>query len=180
MTSLMDVIEEARAKHIEVLIGEPQTEQEIEAVAAELGVKFPADYRRVLTTVGALSFRKDSLHYFAYGKPSAETEAAGVSLDLLEAGRQFLAHPLASPDDPGAIAAVPVAGKIDLDHGHAELTLVDADGAYRSLFEGGSVSEPRLLLDVEGIFAFFVSMFDRDGNRRDPTDMLASMGITFD
>lgn len=178
MTSLMDVIAEARGKQIDVLMGAPQTEQELDVIAAELGVKFPADYRRVITSVGALSFKKDNVHYFAYGKPSAATIAAGIPLDLLEAGRAFRAHPqLPFAEETTPIAVVPVAAKIDLDFGHVELTLVDADGAYRSLFEGEAVSEPRMLLDVEGIFAFFVAMFDRDGTRRSAEDMLADMNV---
>lgn len=177
MTNLMHVIEKARGKQIEVLTGTPQTEQELDIIAAELGVKFPADYRRVITSVGALSFRKGSVHYFAFGKPSAATIAAGVALDLLAAGRAFRAHSqLPFSEETAPIAVVPVAAKIDLDYGHVELTLVDADGAYRSLYEGGAVSEPRMLLDVEGIFAFFVAMFDDDGTRRSGADMLADMG----
>lgn len=177
MTDMRQIIEQAHAKQIEVLVGTPQTEQELEAIAAELGVKFPSDYRRVLTSIGALSFRSGGVHYFIYGKPSAATTEAGLALDLLETGRAFRGHHLPFDDDTSPIAVVPVAARLDLDHGHVELTLVDADGAYRSLFEGGAVSGPRMLLNVEWMFPFFVAMFNDDGTRRSAADMLASMGI---
>jgi hypothetical protein len=178
MTDLSHVIEEARTKQIEVLTGAPQTEQELDALAAELGVKFPADYRRLATRVGALSFRKDGVHYFAFGKPGPATTEAGIPLDLRTAGRAFRDRPPPFSDDTSPIVVVPVAAKIDLDHGHVELTLVDADGAYRSMFEGGAISGPRSLLDVEAIFPFFVAMFNPDGTRRSADDLLADMGVT--
>jgi hypothetical protein len=178
MSDLTTLIEQARHKQIEVLVGERYSDAELDAVAAEFGVKFPADYRTLVIETGALSFRRGDVHYFVYGKPSAETIAAQIPLDIMEAGNAFKTAELLFAEGTATSKVVPVAARVDLDYGHVELTLVDADGAYRSHFEGDAISEPRLLLDVVGMFPFFLSLFREDGARRSPQELLDAIGGT--
>jgi hypothetical protein len=178
MSDLSALIQQARSKQIEVLVGERFTDAELDALATDFGVKFPNDYRKLVVETGALSFRKGGVHYFVYGKPSPETNAAQIPLDLVAAGNAFRSANLPFAEGTTRSKVVPVAARVDLDYGHIEVTLADADGAYRSHFEGDEISEPRQLLDVEGMFPFFVTLFRDDGERRSPQELLEALGVT--
>lgn len=170
---LRQAIEDARRKNIEVVAGAPYTADELDAVAARLGVAFPADYRLVALEHGSLSFRVGEHHYAAFGKGSAATQEAGMQLDVVEMTTRFRAGnvPFSADTEPAPVALV--AAMLNPAHGHFEYTLVDADGAYRTLFHGGEISEPRTLVSVAGIFPYFAMMYRDDGTPLSAAELLA-------
>jgi hypothetical protein len=111
-----------------------------------------------------VSFRKDRNHWFTFGKQTIDPK-----MDLLVAGREWQAG--------FGMKICPLAAKLDHEYGHLEFVVTDANGAYRQYFDGGSISEPRSLVDVDGMFPYYVMMYRDDGTRRSGNEMMDLIGV---
>jgi hypothetical protein len=177
LDELKQAIAEARRKNIQVVAGTAYSVAELDALEHELGVRFPQDFRAIALELGALSFSKGDLQYVCFGKPSAASREAGLQLDLLELSKQFRAQDLEFEDDAEPAIVTPIGAKVDPQYGHFEVILADANGSYRTVFGDGEISSPRRLVDVIGLFPYFVMMFDDDGNRLSVDDLLDRIGV---
>jgi hypothetical protein len=172
MSELIDVVSEVRAsidialrKQITVIRGTPFSADELAALERELGARFPADYEELALLFGALLFRRDSAFCCMFGKPSPETEAVGLDLDLRTQTLGLRQNEILFEEDAAPSAILALGARIDETYGHFELLLGDADGRYRQLFHDDRVSGPRALSSTWGMFPFFTRMFDDAGER---------------